>query len=137
MYTFDLSNIQPAARQVIAACGEIKIWLFEGEMGAGKTTLIKAICAELGVINTVQSPTFSIVNEYLTQKGDTIYHFDCYRLKNLEEAYDIGLEEYLDSANLCLIEWPGKITPLLPPDTMTIHINQNANNTRNLSVSKT
>ena len=101
--TFDLEEISKAAREVISVCGDETIWLFEGVMGAGKTTLIKAICQELGVLNTVQSPTFSIVNEYLTNNGETIYHFDCYRLKNPTEAYDIGVEEYLDSGNLCLI----------------------------------
>jgi len=82
------------------------VWLFRGEMGAGKTTLIKEICHQLGVAQSVQSPTFSLVNEYVDGKGKPIYHFDLYRLKNAQEAFDIGLEEYLDSGNLCLIEWP-------------------------------
>lgn len=83
-----------------------KIWLFRGQMGTGKTTLIKEICAQLGVIHAVQSPTFSLVNEYSTSQKQIIYHFDLYRLKNTREALDIGIEEYLDSGNICFIEWP-------------------------------
>ena len=104
-------------------------------MGAGKTTLIKAGCRELGVLNTVQSPTFSIVNEYLTDVGETIYHFDCYRLKNGTEAYDIGVEEYLDSVNLCLIEWPDKIAELLPDKFIKISITQLSNGKRAIELS--
>ncbi len=132
---FDLKEISKAAQQVIMACGDESIWLFEGVMGAGKTTLIKAICQKLGVLNTVQSPTFSIVNEYLTDKGETIYHFDCYRLKNLAEAYDIGVEEYLDSGNLCLIEWPDKIADLLPDQCIKITISELSNGKRAIEVS--
>jgi tRNA threonylcarbamoyladenosine biosynthesis protein TsaE len=133
---FDLEQINAVARQVIEACTYETIWLFEGSMGAGKTTLIKAICHELGVLNTVQSPTFSIVNEYLTQQGDTIYHFDCYRLKNRAEAYDIGVEEYLDSGSVCMIEWPDKIADLLPNQFVTIGIKQTANGKREIEVLK-
>jgi tRNA threonylcarbamoyladenosine biosynthesis protein TsaE len=82
------------------------VWLFRGQMGAGKTTLIKEICAQKGVMHSVQSPTFSLVNEYQTKDRAIIYHFDLYRLKNTREALEIGIEEYLDSGNLCLIEWP-------------------------------
>lgn len=129
---FDLEEISRAAQEVIAVCGNETIWLFEGSMGAGKTTLIKAICRELGVLNTVQSPTFSIVNEYLTDSSETIYHFDCYRLKNVSEAYDIGVEEYLDSGNLCLIEWPDKIAELLPKKSIKISITQLSNGKRSI-----
>lgn len=132
---FDLKEISKAAQQVITACGNETVWLFEGSMGAGKTTLIKAICGELGVLNTVQSPTFSIVNEYLTDTGETIYHFDCYRLKNIGEAYDIGVEEYLDSGNLCLIEWPNKIAELLPKRFIKISITQLLNSKRSIELS--
>ena len=129
---FDLEEIRRAAQQVIAVCGDETVWLFEGSMGAGKTTFIKAICQELGVLNMVQSPTFSIVNEYLTDSGETIYHFDCYRLKNVTEAYDIGVEEYLDSGNLCLIEWPDKIEELLPEKFIKISITQLSNGKRSI-----
>ncbi len=133
---FDLEQIDVVARQVIEACAHETIWLFEGSMGAGKTTLIKAICYELGVLNTVQSPTFSIVNEYITQQGDTIYHFDCYRLKNRAEAYDIGVEEYLDSGSVCMIEWPDKIADLLPDQFVSIGIRQTPNGKREIEISK-
>jgi tRNA threonylcarbamoyladenosine biosynthesis protein TsaE len=131
---FDLEEISKAAREIIKACKDETIWLFEGEMGAGKTTLIKAVCQELRVLNTVQSPTFSIVNEYLTDDGETIYHFDCYRLKNVAEAYDIGVEEYLDSGNLCLIEWPDKIAELLPDSSFKISIAQVSNGKRRIVI---
>jgi tRNA threonylcarbamoyladenosine biosynthesis protein TsaE len=88
--------------------------LFEGEMGAGKTTFIKAVCRELGVSETVSSPTFSIVNEYRTGAGQRIYHFDFYRINDEQEALNLGFYDYLDSGNLCLIEWPAKIQNLLP-----------------------
>lgn len=133
---FDLEQINVVAGQVIEACTNETIWLFEGNMGAGKTTLIKAICHELGVLNTVQSPTFSIINEYLTQQGDTIYHFDCYRLKNRAEAYDIGVEEYLDSGSVCMIEWPDKIADLLPDQFVSIGIRQTPNGKREIEISK-
>jgi len=118
--TFTLDEIEKVVRDLIKAAGDNKIWLFYGEMGAGKTTLIKAICRELGVRSVMTSPTFSIVNEY--DGNGVIYHFDCYRLKNEEEAYDIGLEEYLDSGRLCLIEWPERIASLLPEVQFRINI---------------
>ncbi len=92
---------------------DYKIWIFDGEMGAGKTTLIKSICKSLGVIDEVSSPTFSIVNEYKTVVGTTVYHFDFYRVKSIEEVYDMGVEDYFSSGNICLIEWPEKIKEIL------------------------
>jgi tRNA threonylcarbamoyladenosine biosynthesis protein TsaE len=118
--TFTLDGIEKVVKDLVKAAGDNKIWLFYGEMGAGKTTLIKAICRELGVRSIMTSPTFSIVNEY--DGNGVIYHFDCYRLKNEEEAYDIGLEEYLDSGRLCLIEWPERIVSLLPEARFKINI---------------
>ncbi|GAB3643110.1 tRNA (adenosine(37)-N6)-threonylcarbamoyltransferase complex ATPase subunit type 1 TsaE [Spirosoma arcticum] len=91
-----------------------RVWLFEGDMGVGKTTLIKALCRTLGVISLVQSPTFSIVNEYTTHEGKPVYHFDCYRLRNEAEALDIGIEEYFDSGAHCFVEWPERIRALWP-----------------------
>ena len=98
-----------------------KVVAFYGAMGAGKTTLIKEICKSLGTEDTVNSPTFAIVNVYDSKEGE-IYHFDCYRLKDLREAMDIGTEDYLNSGNLCLIEWPEVIAPLLSDDVREIHI---------------
>lgn len=117
-----LDELEAVAGQLITAGQSYSVWLFEGDMGAGKTTLIKAICRRLGVLNTVQSPTFSIVNEYVTSEGDPIYHFDCYRLRNETEALDSGLEEYIDSGDRCLIEWPERIAGLLPSDAWTIRL---------------
>ncbi|RRB02610.1 tRNA (adenosine(37)-N6)-threonylcarbamoyltransferase complex ATPase subunit type 1 TsaE [Larkinella rosea] len=117
-----LAELDAVAGQLIDAGSARSVWLFNGPMGAGKTTLIKAVCRQLGVVNTVQSPTFSIVNEYVTGKGEPIYHFDCYRLRDEEEALDSGLEEYIDSGERCLIEWPERIAGLLPPDAWTIHL---------------
>jgi tRNA threonylcarbamoyladenosine biosynthesis protein TsaE len=132
---YKIEQLSEVARQVIAAAGTKNIWIFEGEMGAGKTTLIKAICKELGVKGNIQSPTFSIVNEYLTDKGKTIYHFDFYRLKKEEEALDFGVEEYFDSGNICLLEWAGKIESILPDDFFKITINLEEDLTRNIAFS--
>ncbi len=107
-----------------------KVFLFNGKMGAGKTTFIKAICEEMGVKETVNSPTFSIVNEYETAEGQIIYHFDCYRIKNIEEARNIGAEEYLYSGNLCFIEWADNIAPLLPDDAVNVDITENPDGSR-------
>lgn len=95
---------------------------FYGEMGAGKTTLIKAICEHLNVTDTVCSPTFSIVNIYQTRNRDEIYHFDLYRINSIEELFDIGYEDYFYSGTWCLVEWPEKIETLLPEDTVKVHI---------------
>ena len=112
--------------------GNSNIVVFYGEMGAGKTTLIKQICRSLGSEDVVNSPTFAIVNVYDSPKGE-IYHFDCYRLKNLSEAMDIGTEDYLHSGNLCLIEWPEVISQILPNKITEIHI-KDVNGTRHISV---
>lgn len=112
-----------------------KILLFYGEMGAGKTTFIKAFCAALNVEDTVSSPTFSIVNEYRYPDGN-IYHFDFYRLKNQTEALDLGVEEYLYSGAYCLIEWPEKIPDLLPETYLKINIEVQSNQQRELTITK-
>ena len=93
-----------------------------GEMGAGKTTFTKSLCKVLGVLDGVNSPTFTLINEYRTSDGETIYHFDFYRINKLEEAFDIGFEEFVESGNLCIIEWPEKIEQILPPDTLKVKI---------------
>lgn len=116
-----LNELNSVAKALFSFAGEEKIFIFEGEMGAGKTTFIKAFCEELGVTDVVSSPTFSIVNEY--EAGDqTIYHFDFYRIKNLQEAYDIGYEEYFYSGNICLIEWPELVAELLPESYIKVEI---------------
>ena len=99
---------------------------FYGAMGAGKTTLIKNLCHRMGVTDEVNSPTFAIVNEYVTEEGESVYHFDFYRIKKIEEAYDIGFENYFDSGNLCLIEWPEMIEPLMPEKYIRVEIRHGA-----------
>ncbi|MGI4806328.1 MAG: tRNA (adenosine(37)-N6)-threonylcarbamoyltransferase complex ATPase subunit type 1 TsaE [Janthinobacterium lividum] len=131
-----IEQLPNAAKQLTEFLGEKdKILLFYGEMGAGKTTFIKAFCEILGVEDTVSSPTFSIVNEYAYPKG-VIYHFDCYRLKNQTEALDLGMEEYLYSDNYCLIEWPEKIPDLLPKNYLSISIEVQPDQQRKLTIAK-
>ena len=101
-----------------------KVYCFYGKMGAGKTTFIKAICEEIGVKETVNSPTFSIVNEYETKDGEIIYHFDCYRINKIQEALDLGAEEYLYSGNYCFIEWPENIDAILPDNVVSVGIEE-------------
>ena len=120
-----LADLPQVARQILDLSKELTIWKFEGNLGAGKTTLIQVLCKELKVYQPVQSPTFSIVNQYETGSGELLYHFDCYRLKSQEEAYDLGIEEYLDSGYLCLIEWPQVIDTLLPRPHLLISIEGN------------
>ncbi|HON55097.1 MAG TPA: tRNA (adenosine(37)-N6)-threonylcarbamoyltransferase complex ATPase subunit type 1 TsaE, partial [Bacteroidales bacterium] len=105
---------------------------FYGTMGAGKTTFIKAICKVLGVPDTVNSPTFTIINEYRTKEGKSIYHFDFYRIDKIEEAYDIGFDEFVENGNLSLIEWPEKIETLLPDNTLRVQINVLENEVREI-----
>ncbi|GAB4046203.1 tRNA (adenosine(37)-N6)-threonylcarbamoyltransferase complex ATPase subunit type 1 TsaE [Spirosoma litoris] len=109
-----IDELDTVAHQLLAEGRQRTVWLLDGEMGAGKTTLIKALCRALGVVSTVHSPTFSIVNEYTTHEGHSVYHFDCYRLKNEAEALDIGIEEYFASGDYCFIEWPERIMSLWP-----------------------
>ena len=117
-----LDELPHAAAAVINALAGRSVVVFRGEMGAGKTTLIREIVARLGADDTVTSPTFAIVNQYTTREGKNIYHFDFYRINRLEEAYDFGYEEYFYSGNLCLVEWPEKIEELLPEEVMTVRI---------------
>ena len=119
-----LDNIQAAAQSFIAQMGESRIFAFYGSMGAGKTTFVKALCEALGVTDTVNSPTFAIVNEYDTPSGRPIYHFDFYRIKRLAEVYDMGYEDYFYGRGLCFIEWPELIEELLPEDTVCVHIEE-------------
>lgn len=119
---FREENIKQAARQFVEGMGENTVFAFYGKMGAGKTTFIKAICEELGVDDTVTSPTFAIVNEYEAAGGRPIYHFDFYRIKKVSEAYDMGCEEYFYSGHPCFIEWPELIEEVLPEETVNVTI---------------
>ncbi len=116
------SDLPEIARKLISAYPEDRIFAFYGEMGAGKTTFIKAICRELGVEDKALSPTFAIINEYHTFNGIPVYHFDFYRINKLEEVYDIGYEEYLYSGNYCFLEWPELVEELLPTETVKVKI---------------
>ena len=130
-----LKTINKAARQFIEQIGDGTVFAFNGTMGAGKTTFIKAICEELGVTETVNSPTFSIVNEYEAADGRIIYHFDCYRINKIEEALEIGVEEYLYSDNLCFIEWSENIASLLPDSVVNVEITELENGERDVVIS--
>ena len=112
--TYTLDRIDEIAHLLIQEAGDQKIWIFRGEMGAGKTTLIKSLAKALEVADSVSSPTFGIVNEYQTQANELLYHFDFYRLDDPMEALDIGIEEYFYSGNYCWLEWAEKIAPFLP-----------------------
>ncbi len=130
-----LDNIQKAAKDFVAAMGEHTVFAFYGKMGAGKTTFIKAVCEELGITDTVNSPTFSIVNEYRSDTtGELVYHFDFYRIKKLEEVYDMGYEDYFYSGAVCLIEWPELIEEVLPEDSITVSIEEQEEGTRLLTM---
>lgn len=117
------SDLPEVAKVLLQQAGNKNIWCFHGEMGTGKTTLIKEICKQLGVLDAMSSPTFSIVNEYIDDAGESIYHFDFYRLKAENEALDIGIEDYFYSDSYCFIEWPEKIPSLLPEGHLKININ--------------
>ena len=127
-----LESIREAAHEFIQHIGEHRVFAFYGEMGAGKTTFIKAICEELGVEDVITSPTFAIVNEYGLPDGDCIYHFDFYRIKKLEEVYDMGFEDYFYSGALCFIEWPELIEEVLPEDAVKVNITENADGSRTI-----
>lgn len=131
----NIDELQKAAIDILNAFPEERIFLFYGNMGAGKTTFINALCNELGVTDHTSSPTFSIVNEYDSESG-TLFHFDFYRLKNEVEALDMGYEEYLYSGNYCFIEWPEKIANLLPENCLSISIEATDNQQRTIKAEK-
>ena len=130
-YTFSIDNIHDAAKTFINNMGTGKVFAFYGKMGAGKTTFIKAVCEELGVTDVITSPTFAIVNEYRSDTtGELIYHFDFYRIKKLDEVYDMGYEDYFYSGALCFLEWPELIEELLRSDAVKVTISETDNGDR-------
>jgi tRNA threonylcarbamoyladenosine biosynthesis protein TsaE len=131
-----LDQLAEVARQIIEFSENRNVWLFEGPMGAGKTTLIKAICQSFGVKENVSSPTFSLVNEYHNTKGEIFYHFDFYRIKSEEEASDIGVDEYFYSDDYCFVEWPSLIPSLLPEEYIQIDIDILSETARKISLSR-
>ncbi len=128
-----ISELSTVAQHIVALTPQHSIICFYGEMGAGKTTLIKLIAQQLGVQQPVTSPTYSLVNEYSTAKGSTVYHFDFYRINSITEAYDMGLEEYVYSGNICLIEWPQNVAELLPTH-LQVHITKTGEESRDINV---
>ena len=130
----NLDNIRESAREFINNIGSHKVFAFYGKMGAGKTTFIKAICEELGVDDVITSPTFAIINEYTSGEGESIYHFDFYRIKKLDEVYDMGYEDYFYSGCLCLIEWPELIEEVLPEDAVKVSIEEKTDGNRVVTV---
>jgi tRNA threonylcarbamoyladenosine biosynthesis protein TsaE len=117
-------EIDRVAAEFIKQSQRHTIIAFYGEMGAGKTTFIKALCRNLDVTDTVSSPTFSLINEYKTRLGESVFHFDFYRIEHIEEVYDFGYEDYFFSGNKCLIEWPEKVEELLPENCLRVHITE-------------
>lgn len=131
----DINDLSRAAAQIIEAIGDRRIVALRGNMGAGKTTLVAEMMRQLGMDDEASSPTFAIVNEYHSSNtGQTVYHFDFYRLESSAEAYDIGIEDYWDSGNLCLMEWTENIEDILPDDTLFIEIEEQPDGSRNVII---
>lgn len=129
-----LDDLTRVSKEIIDFANQEKVWLFVGDMGSGKTTLIKAICQELQVTDHISSPTYSLVNEYLDAQNNTIHHFDLYRLNDENEALEIGVEDILYSGNLCLVEWPDKIPSLIPDKYVEISIILGEGNQRKFNI---
>jgi len=139
MLSIDTKSLQETNKAATTFLKEFKkdrIFAFYGEMGAGKTTFIKALCHALGSRDNITSPTFAIINEYDTPKSGQIYHFDFYRIKNIEEAIDIGIDDYLNSGDYCLIEWPEKIESLLPEELIEVTIKETSPTSRHITAKK-
>ena len=136
-YNITINGIEDypqAAREFVELLDKGRIFAFYGKMGSGKTTFIKSICEELGVEDTINSPTFAIVNEYEDREQNTIYHFDFYRIKSLEEVYNMGYEEYLYGDAICFMEWPELIEELLPEETVKVFVEENENGSRSVKI---
>ena len=130
------NSVKSAAKEFVKLMGDDKIFAFHGAMGAGKTTFIKAVCEELGVKETITSPTFAIINEYKDREGSSIYHFDFYRINKLEEVFDFGYEDYFYSGNLCFIEWPEMVNSILPENSVIVSIEEQENGIRILELNE-
>jgi tRNA threonylcarbamoyladenosine biosynthesis protein TsaE len=128
-----LDDLDVAAKSLIDEYQDHNVFAIEGKMGAGKTTFIKSVCNYLGVTETVSSPTFALVNEYSDRNRSPVYHFDFYRIKRLDEVYDIGYEEYFYSQYKCFVEWPEMVTELLPKSYVYVHIKENEDGSRTIS----
>lgn len=133
---FELNELREVAFKILHFAGGVKIWLFKGGMGAGKTTMIRQVCTCLGVTDNVSSPTYALVNEYEGAAKEIIYHFDFYRIKHEAEALDIGVDEYFASGHLCLVEWPSQIPSLWPDKYMEVEIILVGENTRRVVLKK-
>jgi len=133
---YALDNIQETAKQLLTHMGNNTVFAFHGEMGAGKTTFIHALCEAMGVTGTISSPTFSIINEYSTAKGKTIYHMDLYRINSENEALNAGVEDCLYSGDTCFAEWPEKAPGIFPDTTVHIYIDLIDTNTRKVRIIK-
>lgn len=134
--SYNEEELLSVAEKLISVGKDNSVWVFEGEMGAGKTTLIKAIAKGFSIIDVVSSPTFSLVNEYRNTKNEVFYHFDFYRIKNEEEASDIGVDEYFHSGDYCFVEWPSLIPSLLPDDYILVELTIVSTTERKLCISK-
>ena len=132
---YSLTELDQVSKIILDHC-EVPVLLFNAPMGAGKTTLIKALCETIGVRDSVSSPAFSLVNTYKTLQDQLLFHFDFYRLNSIDEAFDIGIEEYLDSGHRCLIEWPDMIRTLLPASVHEIRIEILGQESRKLTLDK-
>lgn len=128
-----LEELEGVAQELIAQFPKERVFAFYGKMGAGKTTFIQSICRALGSVDNVTSPTFALINEYMNAEMNSIFHFDFYRIKDIEEAFDLGYEDYIYSGNYCLIEWPEMIEPLLPDNLVEVKIEALDSNTRMIS----
>jgi tRNA threonylcarbamoyladenosine biosynthesis protein TsaE len=131
----DRKHLHSAAKELLKHYGDKKIFAFYGSMGAGKTTIIKAICEVLGAVDIISSPTFTLVNEYRTSGGETLYHIDFFRIKKQEEVFDFGVEEYLTGDSYCFMEWPELVEDILPQGTVSVRITVDDNEQRTLLIS--
>jgi tRNA threonylcarbamoyladenosine biosynthesis protein TsaE len=131
---FLLQDIDAVARQLVQLYADRRVWAFHGEMGAGKTTFIEALCRALGVADAMSSPTFSIINEYRNQAGECMYHMDWYRLKNEQEALQAGVEDAVFSGHVCFIEWPDRAPGILPEDTLHVYLQMTGADARRLEI---